>query len=473
MKSTKLSFGKSIPNRSDMDEQAVRILAEIGDQRLVQHWNTLNADQKRHLYDQLQKIDLPTLRLQQQLVHAPQISKRDIHPFTHYSRAGNAKDKQAGLEIIAKGQAGCLIIAGGQGTRLRIDGPKGKCQVSKVRKKSLFQLVAEKTIAAGKQVGRTLPIAIMTSPLNHEETVSFFRENAFFGLDQSQVSFFQQGTLPLLDKNGGLFLETQDSLAEGPDGNGGALHSFVECGLWNDWHAKGVRYLNFVLIDNPLADPFDAQLFGYQQRIDSDVVIKCIERTDPEESVGVIVEENGKAAVVEYTELSDEERSALTPEGSFRHRLANLSLFSFSMEFVQKAAQIQPMLHKALKAVKFWDEKGHTVQAQQLMAWKFEKFIFDLLPLAVNTSALVYPRDSCFAPLKNFSGKDSFETVADALEKRDQEVFSLVTGIECRLTPFEISQDFYYPTQELLHRWKGAVITKQGYIENKSLKAKI
>lgn len=446
------------------ENQAAALLSAIGDQHLIKHWNGLTAHQKHHLFAQLQQINIPTLHLQQQLIHAPQITNRHINPFTTYSTAGNPEDKQSGLEIIAKGQVGCLIIAGGQGSRLHIEGPKGKCKVTKIRKKSLFQLFAEKILAAGKQANHVLPVAIMTSPQNHEETMAFFQENAFFGLDQNQLSFFQQETLPLLDQQGHLLLETKDSLSVGPDGNGGALDRFVKCGLWNDWHAKGIRYLNFILIDNALADPFDAELIGYQKRLNSEVVIKCIKRQDLE-NVGLIVQENGKTAVIEYSELSNEERSALNPDNSFRHPLANLSLFSFSMEFIkQVVSTAQPILHKAFKAVKFLDKEGKTIKAEQPMAWKFEKFIFDILPFASKVDALVYPRTSCFAPLKNFSGKDSFETVADALEKRDQQIFSAITGLPCQITPFEISQEFHYPTPALLQKWKGKTINETGYI---------
>lgn len=433
-----------------MNEHEIAILTNIGDQYLIDHWYTLNNKQKHHLLEQLTKIDIPTLRLQQNLVHTPQISSRSITPFTHYSKAGNSKDKRLGLEMIGKGQAGCLIVAGGQGTRLHMDGPKGKCQVTKIHKKSLFQLFAEKTIAAGKQANHILPIAIMTSPSNHEETVAFFQENGYFGLHPDQISFFKQGTLPLLNREGNLFLETKDTLAEGPDGNGGALQRFVECGLWDHWHAKGIQYLNFVLIDNPLADPFDAELIGYQKRLNSQVAIKCMERSDPTENVGVLVQEHDKIAVIEYTELADEERTAINSDQSLRHPLANLSLFSFDMDFIAFASKVKPSLHKALKAAKFLDEKDITIHAGQPMAWKFEKFIFDLLPYASNAVALAYPREFCFAPLKNFKGKDSFETVANALEKSDQYIFSSVTGLPCSVTPFEIDQQFYYPTPNLL-----------------------
>lgn len=448
------------------DVQAEALFSTLGISKLFKHWKGLDSQYKNALLQQLQHLDIPTLRLQQQLVDEPQTKALPVTPFTNFSKIGNEDDKRLGQAAIGDGLVGCLIVAGGQGSRLRIEGPKGICSVTKIRKKSLFQLVAEKTIAAGKQVRRLLPIAIMTSPLNHQDTVAFFEKNAFFGLDPMQLTFFSQETLPLLDQQGNLFLETPDALAIGPDGNGGALHQFFKSGIWEKWYANGVRYLNFTLIDNSLADPFDAELIGYHLRQKSDVVIKCTNRRNPQESVGVLVQENGKTAVIEYSELSEQERTAVNTDGTLRHLLANLSLFSFNMDFIKRVATTQPTLHKAFKAVKFLNKEGHTVQAEKPMAWKFEKFIFDVLPQASKVDALLYPREMCFAPLKNFNGADSLETVSEAIEKRDQKILLEISGISCQLRPLEISQDFYYPTPELLKKWKGKSPDQSGYLES-------
>lgn len=468
MKSIRQSTAKFL-SKSDAvhEKQALAILSAIGEPDLIKHWNSLNKEQKQHLFLQLQRIDIPTLRLQQDLIHKLQNKKSPISPTTDYSEAGNACDKELGQAMISQGLVGCLVVAGGQGTRLRIEGPKGICEVTKIKKKSLFQLLAEKTVAASKLAKRPLLLAIMTSPLNHEETLRFFKKNHFFGLNEQQLHFFQQATLPLLNQQGQLFLETQDSLSEGPNGNGDALCQFFKSGIWENWHEKGVRYVNFILIDNALANPFDGELVGYQKRKNSDLVIKCVERKNSEENVGLLVLKNGKTTVIEYSELSEEDRYARHPDGSLRYRLANLSLFSFHMEFIKLAATKGKLsLHKSLKAVKFLNEKGLTIQSEHPMAWKFEKFIFDALASASKVDILVYPRETSFAPLKNFTGQDSFETVNQALEYSDQQTMSTITGNLCKVTPLEISADFYYPTFELLRKWKGRLLTHSGYIES-------
>jgi len=88
-----------------------------------------------------------------------------------------------------------FTVAGGQGTRLGYDGPKGTFPVTPLKKKTLFQVFAEKIRAAGARYGKPLHWFIMTSHANHAATESFFKDNQFFGLDASRVHFFRQGRM--------------------------------------------------------------------------------------------------------------------------------------------------------------------------------------------------------------------------------------------------------------------------------------
>lgn len=364
-------------------KRAWDIISSIGQTHVLKYWDSLTHKQKQRFANQIELLDLPTLQLQQQLVNVPvNIPTHKLTAFDEYSNSGNERDQQRGIDLIGMGQVGCLVVAGGQGTRLRIDGPKGICPVSPVKKKTLFQLIAEKTLAAGKRAGRQLPLAIMTSPANHEATVAFFQENNLFGLTHRQLTFFQQGMLPLLDTHGNLFLDSHESFSEGPDGNGSALQQFYKQGLWDRWHYSGVRFVNFILVDNALADPFDAELIGYLDRLQSDVAVKATTRRNAEEKVGVLAKEGNKTVVVEYSELNEQDRTATDDQGNLRFPIANISLFAFTMDFIRSVASAQkPMpLHKAFKAVKHLDNAGRIVKAQEPMSWKFEKFIFDVLP---------------------------------------------------------------------------------------------
>lgn len=387
-------------------------------------------------------VDPETLSEQRKVLGQKDIQHEKIELFSDYEKVED-QNSQAPLA-----KMGCLLVAGGQGTRLKFDGPKGMFPVSVIKNKSLFQLVAEKTLAASKKAGTDLQLAIMTSSLNDKQTRAFFKENQNFGLKESQLSFFVQGELPFLDEQGQIMHDASSNIAVGPDGNGNTLHTFVRSGIWKKWKEQGIDYINFVLIDNPLADPFDEQLLAYHIKMNDDVTLKCVARENPQEKVGLLVLNDGKPGVIEYSELTDAERA-------MPHPCVNISLFCFNMDFAAKIAQEKLPLHKAYKPIYAGGPQG----------WKFEYFIFDVLPLAHHVHALIYPRAQTFAPLKNASGPDSIETVQAALQNRDIAIWKQNVGTDLPSTPFELSADFYYPSTNL----KGKQAPDTSYITLETL----
>lgn len=296
--------------------------------------------------------------------------------------------------LVELGKVGALIVAGGQGTRLGFNAPKGLYPITD---KTLLQIFAERTVTVSKKAKRSLPLAIMTSSVTDQAIREHFSENHFFGLDPKQVSFYIQGELPFLTLDGQQISDKNGQIATGPDGNGQALELFYQKGIWESWRSQGIDYLNFIQVDNPLADPFDDKMPSLAQEENADVVIKCVERRDPNEKVGVLVERNKKIEIIEYSELEEPPTQAY----------ANISNFCFSMEFIQylyEELKVELPLHKAIKPV-----YGHT------KACKFERFIFDVLPFSRKTTAVLDERSRCFAPLKNRTGEDSPESVRKAL----------------------------------------------------------
>ena len=71
--------------------------------------------------------------------------------------------------------------------------------------------------------------------------------------------------------------------------------------------------------------------------------------------------------------------------------------------------------HVAKKKVPYLDERGNLVQPERENALKFERFIFDVLPLAERWTVMETSREEEFAPLKNATGADSPEAVKKAM----------------------------------------------------------
>lgn len=447
------------------EKQAFAKLSALGQEKLVAHWGTLNSEQKLRLLSQIAALDPIQIERQKKACDQVPPFGRHHEPFETDFFSGNENDQKKGHELTSQGVVACLVLAGGQGSRLRVEGAKGCVPITLVKRKTLFQFLTEKVKAAGDQAGRPLDLAVMTSPLNHDETIRFFAENHNFGLDPEQITFFSQKMLPLLDFEGNLFLEAPDSIARGPNGNGGVFQRLVESGLWHRWKKKGIKWVNVVPIDNPLALPFDHELLGFGENLRCDVVVKAALRETPDENVGSLALFQGKPVVIEYSELTQEEKMAKNEQGGLKYHIANLGLYCFSMPFILQASQTQMPLHGAKKAVKRFDTEKGIIFPDEPNSWKFEEFIFDVLPLATFCQALLYPRALCFAPLKNLKGEGSIASVQAALLAYDHQVFARISGIKPpKDAVFELAPEFYYPTRTMIDQWRGKPLPEEPYI---------
>lgn len=437
-------------------QKILKHLSALGQLHLKEGLESLSENEQKLFWHTLQRYDLSLLNAQRDLFLQKKNAPLFLAPLSSYSLAGSKEDFHVGEKLIAQGKMGCLILAGGHGTRLGAAGPKGTVAVSAIKNKTLFQLFFEKTLAASKKAGRCLPLALMTSPFNHVESISYLEQHAWFGLAPETVEVFTQGTLPYLNDQGDWILKAPGVLAEGASGNGEALLDFYHAGLLAKWKKSGIEYVNLVFIDNPLADPFDAELCGFHARVRSEITIKSTPRLDPEEKVGLLAEQNGRLCIVEYTEISEEQKRAKDGQGQLKFGLANTGLCCFNLSWIEKVvkeSRCKPPLHLARKKM------------DEMFIWKIESFIFDLFAYATSINTLVYPRSRCYAPLKNASGDASVETVRAALQESDRHAYFHLTGKEPPQRPFELDQAFYYPTDALRAHWQGKPLPPTDYID--------
>ena len=198
-----------------LEQKVLQVLSALGQMQLLKGIEQLSLEKLSIFLAQLQKYDPALARKQKELVLNAKKTKDCIdQPCIAFERSGNAQDDARGQELVRQGKVGCLIMAGGQGTRLGYNGPKGAVPVTPIMRKSLFQLFCERVKAASSFAERPLPLCIMTSPLNHDQTITFFEEHSYFGLCPLQVTFFQQEMLPFLDDCGHWLLEEIGKVAE-------------------------------------------------------------------------------------------------------------------------------------------------------------------------------------------------------------------------------------------------------------------
>lgn len=103
----------------------------------------------------------------------------------------------------------------------------------------------------------------MTSEHTKEKTRDYFRKHDYFGLNDKDVQFFEQSTLPCFDLKGNIILATPDKIARAPDGNGGLYSALSKCGILKDMQDRGIAHIHVYCVDNILIKMADPVFIGY------------------------------------------------------------------------------------------------------------------------------------------------------------------------------------------------------------------
>lgn len=327
------------------------------------------------------------------------------------------KYRKLGEDAIKAGKFAIAIMAGGQGTRLGHNGPKGTFEIelnSKV--KSLFEVIVDKLKEAYEKYNIYLNCYIMTSPQNHEETITFFKEKEYFDYLKQCIKFFKQDDLPLMDKNGKLILGKDGLIKQASDGNGGIFYSMAEKGILDELKKKKIEWIFIGSVDNLLAKYVDTLLLGLAIEKQVKIATRTVLKNNPQERVGVLCKKNGKVKVIEYTEIPEEMRLAVNENGEILYGESHIMCNLFNIEAIEKASTKELKYHVAEKKAEFIDKDGNLVKLEEPNCYKFEKFIFDSFCLFDEIAILRGKREENFAPIKNAEGVDSPKTAKKLYE---------------------------------------------------------
>ena len=404
------------------DHPLIDQFARAGQAQVFAFFDQLAPAAQRRLLEGAAEIDLAEVeRLNRQLVvngAVAGVDLGDLAPAPYEARPENGgsssawtRAKAAGEDALRAGRVAAFTVAGGQGTRLGYDGPKGTFRVTPVRQKPLFQVFAEKIVAAGRRYGRPLHWFIMTSHQNHDATESFLAENRWFGLDRSRVHCFRQGRMPAVDFNGKILLETTASIALSPDGHGGSLRALERSGALDLMRREGIDTLSYFQVDNPLVRCVDPTFIGWHLLGDSEMTSKMVPKAYPEEKVGHFCAQRGRLVVIEYSDLPAAVQREVDASGRLRYVAGSIAIHVLDREFSRRMALgeggVALPFHRADKKVATIDATGRPVKPDKANGVKFEMFVFDALPFARNPVVIETRRADDFSPVKNADGIDS------------------------------------------------------------------
>ena len=403
-------------------KKARQLLDSHNQSHLLKFWPELDIAQREKLLTQIENLDFENIdgwiekyvKNSSSLLVPTNISPAPFYPAIaadanqqlEYDRA-----RQTGRELIASGKVAAFVVAGGQGTRLGYDGPKGNFPVSPIRKKTLFRIFAETILATGKKYNRPLHWYIMTSPINHADTIEIFEKNDYFGLDKKNIFVFQQGTMPNFDLNGRILLSAKDDIACSPDGHGGSLKALYASGAIKNMKKRGIEFISYFQVDNPLINIFDTLFIGLHSWAGAQMSSKTLIKAGAKEKVGNFCLADGKVSVIEYSDLSDKLAERKNSDGTLIFSLGSIAIHIISVNFIEQlnSSGFALPIHRAVKKIPHLDENGEVVTPQKPNGVKLETFVFDALPLGAKSIILETRRSEEFAPVKNAEGADSPE----------------------------------------------------------------
>ncbi len=293
-------------------------LADYEQDHLLAFWDELSEEQQKKLYTELDELDLEDVmhsfercvasmnaaveKVDDRMEPPP---KENFASVSTTSDEAKASYSRSAFEAIVEGKFAVLLLAGGQGTRLGVPYPKGMYDVGLPSQKTLFQLQAERLLklqllaeaAVGKKCKAGVPWYIMTSAATVAPTKEFFKKHNYFGLSESDIFIFQQGTLPCFSFAGKILMQNKFTLSRAPDGNGGLYRALKKDGVLADMKTRGIEHVQLYCVDNILVRIGDPIFTGFCIQKNVECANKVVAKGFPSETVGITCKVDGKYQV--------------------------------------------------------------------------------------------------------------------------------------------------------------------------------
>src|SRR5262249_21418333 len=152
---------------------------------------------------------------------------------------------------------------------------RGELVIGPVTDRSIFRLQGERIAAIQRKFG-DVPWLVMTSRAVHDRTVALFKRENSFGASASQVWFFCQELLPVLDARGNPARDEAGEWILAPAGHGGLVSTLAGSGLIETLIARGVEHLFYFQYPNVLERICDPVLLGHHDQGGHDATMQAI-----------------------------------------------------------------------------------------------------------------------------------------------------------------------------------------------------
>ncbi|KAI0126569.1 nucleotide-diphospho-sugar transferase [Xylariales sp. AK1849] len=430
--------------------------AKAGQGQVHAFYDSLSDAEKESLYKQLEGFDPVEInQITDRALNPPKDDGKaaTLEPLPESYTASILDSKPAdiekwyehGLELISQNKVAVVLMAGGQGTRLGSKAPKGCFDIELPSHKSLFQIQGERILKVQELAQKkyspkekvVVPWYVMTSGPTRGNTEKFFngdslgdilpneteearkKRGAYFGMNKEDVMIFEQGVLPCISNDGKIMLEGKGKVAVAPDGNGGLYKALYQAPIKSkfgsdvttvlqDLKKRGVEHIHAYCVDNCLVKVADPLFIGFAAAKGVSLATKVVRKRNATESVGLILQKNGRPGVVEYSEIDSataEAKDAKQPD-VLKFRAANIVNHYYSFKYLDGMDKWMSKLphHVAHKKIPCVDtETGSDVKPSKPNGIKLEQFVFDNFSMLEldEFASLEVKREDEFSPLKN------------------------------------------------------------------------
>ena len=401
-------------------EQIKDILIKHDQLHLLKYYDKLTEEQQANLLAQISSVNWHLLELLQNRQDTETV-KGKLEPLgaLEVSEIEKRKEEftQIGIEALKAQKVGAVLLAGGQGTRLGFDKPKGMFNVGITKDLYIFECLIHNLMDVVNQINTWVPLYIMTSDKNHEDTVHFFEEKQYFGYNKDFIRFFKHDMAPSVDFNGKLLMEDKDRLSLSPNGNGGWFHSLQNAGLISHMKEIGIEWLTVFAVDNVLQRINDPAYVGAVIASGCDCGGKVVRKADPYERVGVLCLEDGKPSIVEYYEMTDDMIHLKDENGNLLYNFGVILNYMFRLDKLEQIVNKELPVHIVEKKIPYMDETGTFIKPDKPNGYKFEELVLDMIHLMDSCLPYEVVRNHEFAPIKNPTGVDSVESARALLQE--------------------------------------------------------
>ena len=394
-----------------------KLLEKRGQEHLISVLDTLNRQERNSLIEQISSIDWNMVALWK---NPEDLSgKGRVQPIDGLSlkevQAKRDEYMRIGKQAIQNGKVGAVLLAGGQGTRLGSDAPKGAYNIGLTKPLYIFEQLICNLLEVCNQCECYVPLFVMTSCKNDEDTKQFLAQHNYFGYPKRYIRFFVQEMAPSVDFDGKLLLEGKAQLALSPNGNGGWYSSLVKANVLQDFPA--LDWLNVFAVDNVLQRIADPVFVGATIASGLNCGAKVVRKCDPYERVGVLCLEDGLPSVIEYYELTDEMANQVGADGNLAYSFGVILNYLFSLPKLSETVGERIPVHVVKKKVPYIDKDGNLIKPEKENGYKFETLILDMVRFMGSCLPFEVVRENEFAPIKNKTGVDSVESARELLKK--------------------------------------------------------